>query len=553
MSEQQRLINHDGRPFCVLAAPGSGKTTTIGDYVSRRVKHGVDRLALLTYTNVGVGELEAALARAGCRLAPPRHFVGTIDSFIQRFLFYPWITTIVKNPKPVMIVDAPFPAAAVAVTVKVRMRNRDVPVPAIELIASRIGPDIVYHSKANFAKILVDGGSASSAQRDLLARGFVTMNGINAFAFNFTANATIIDLVRRRFPEIIVDEAQDTSELQQGCFDRLASAGVRFGFVGDPNQSIYKFQGANPQYLAHKGADSAYVQYRLTNNHRSTREIINVYSALIPAVVEAKAPHAELSPSVFTAVSTADSACEQFQKLLTASELHEGSAAILSYTNETVSLLSNRDVVAVSGKGSIKHFIAAAAGYHGGQSSIDTLRHAFEALRTVVKAPREHLTTFRPRDESWREQRRFLWNFVCNVLPDPRRDALEWHRELLGNLRVWAKNNELTLVSNLTTILAKRGLVGGQNIIGPEKPRTTLRVDTIHGAKGQSIDSVCVFITEGDQRAIEKAEAIEDSAQLPEHIRLIYVALSRAKRLLFIALPSTEAQLYWEKRFGICK
>ena len=81
--------------------------------------------------------------------------------------------------------------------------------------------------------------------------------------------------VAGRFDELLVDEAQDTSELQLACLvelcttDRLRSLVL----VGDLEQSIYSFQGATPQELADVVRHRNLTPMSLVENHRSSQHL----------------------------------------------------------------------------------------------------------------------------------------------------------------------------------------------------------------------------------------------------------------------------------------
>jgi len=62
-------------------------------------------------------------------------------------------------------------------------------------------------------------------------------------------NATIREAYRRRFRHVLVDEYQDLNEAQYRFFRQLAGAGVEIMVIGDPDQAIYGFRGAKPEYF----------------------------------------------------------------------------------------------------------------------------------------------------------------------------------------------------------------------------------------------------------------------------------------------------------------
>ena len=98
------------------------------------------------------------------------------------------------------------------------------------------------------------------------------------------------DSVRRayteRFPHILLDEAQDTDELQYDIIQRLHDGGDSLFIVGDPKQAIYEFRGANPDVFKAAVARTP-VEDRLSlpENYRSRPEIISFINGLGPALL----------------------------------------------------------------------------------------------------------------------------------------------------------------------------------------------------------------------------------------------------------------------------
>lgn len=87
--EQREAILADGN-FILLACPGSGKTRTVGLRAARLgLANPPLSVAATSYTNVAVDEIRNSAREAGLIPAEP-HFVGTLHSFLLRFVFYPF-------------------------------------------------------------------------------------------------------------------------------------------------------------------------------------------------------------------------------------------------------------------------------------------------------------------------------------------------------------------------------------------------------------------------------------------------------------------------------
>lgn len=89
-----------------------------------------------------------------------------------------------------------------------------------------------------------------------------------------------------RFRHILLDEAQDTDELQYEIIERLHDGGDSLFMVGDPRQAIYEFRGANPDVFRAALARTPVEQrLELSENYRSRPEIISFINGLGPALL----------------------------------------------------------------------------------------------------------------------------------------------------------------------------------------------------------------------------------------------------------------------------
>ena len=80
----------------------------------------------------------------------------------------------------------------------------------------------------------------------MVKRGLALYSDAMYWGLKVLENRDICRAIAARFPEIIVDEAQDTSEVQFKIIEALADAGARIVLVGDPDQAIYQFHDARP-------------------------------------------------------------------------------------------------------------------------------------------------------------------------------------------------------------------------------------------------------------------------------------------------------------------
>lgn len=85
----------------------------------------------------------------------------------------------------------------------------------------------------------------------------------------------------RRYPYFIIDEAQDNSEIQHQFFDTLVELGLNnIEMIGDPNQSLYEWRDAKPDYFLNKYNSEDWLGLTLSQNRRSVQRIIDCYSII---------------------------------------------------------------------------------------------------------------------------------------------------------------------------------------------------------------------------------------------------------------------------------
>jgi DNA helicase-2/ATP-dependent DNA helicase PcrA len=87
------------------------------------------------------------------------------------------------------------------------------------------------------------------------------------------------NFISNKYPYIFIDEFQDTTEIQTWIIDKITELPTRIGVVGDLAQSIYEFSGAKKSDLINF-KDGKIDEYKLSQNHRSTRKIVDFLNKL---------------------------------------------------------------------------------------------------------------------------------------------------------------------------------------------------------------------------------------------------------------------------------
>ena len=280
----------------LTACPGSGKTRVIISKLSRTIEEVRDTpraVACITYTNAAVHEIEARLRHHIQPGDDAYYDICTIQSFCLNHIFRPFCH-LIKGYKDGFKVLTPDSADFERlVTATCERYNRF---------------NLTYKDFEEFTQLRVslDGEPVGFA----LERGALTVpmakdywNRIRAAGFIDFANIIyysylllkkrpeILSYVSAKFAWILVDEFQDTTDLQVEILTLIAEAGrTRFLLVGDPCQSIFGFAGARPD-LADEFADriGARTDLQLSGNFRSSPPVIDHANILYPRTPPMKA------------------------------------------------------------------------------------------------------------------------------------------------------------------------------------------------------------------------------------------------------------------------
>ena len=154
--------------------------------------------------------------------------------------------------------------------------------------------------------------------------------------FNYLAEA-----ISSRYTYLLLDEFQDTNIIQSKIVKLLSEAGSIVGVVGDPAQSIYKFQGATRQEFIDFQIQNQ-VQYIIQQNRRSGKNIVDFLNVLRSDVLNQTALNQDANDYVFIHQyqENTDNIKQLFERKR--SELNlQGDFSILAYEHNHLSLLKS--------------------------------------------------------------------------------------------------------------------------------------------------------------------------------------------------------------------
>ena len=269
--EQRRAVEAKGGPIAVVAGPGSGKTRTLTHRIAHLIREcgaAPDRIAAVTFTNKAAGEVKARLR---VLLDGPDGSQVTVATFHRLALD---LMRRCSDLAPRTVLDQ-HEARGILEAVLAEEELSLQPAATQEAI-SRL--------KANAALPGdVEDPELRAAYRAYLGRlaayGACDYDGILlSFLRLMERSPEVLAAVRTRIEHLLVDEFQDVNQVQYRLVKLMASGSGLF-VIGDPDQAIYGFRGASPEYF--RQLESDYPTTRVLHLRRNYRSH--------PAVVEAAA------------------------------------------------------------------------------------------------------------------------------------------------------------------------------------------------------------------------------------------------------------------------
>jgi DNA helicase-2/ATP-dependent DNA helicase PcrA len=394
-------------------------------------------------------------------------------------------------------------------------------------------------------------------------KGFATYNDVERLCIHLLRpKNNIISFLSKRFPLIIIDEAQDLSKLQLKTLQKLKEQGTNIHFVGDLQQAIYEFKKVDPDLVKKFVQDESMKTMNLTNNFRSNQNIVNLSQKIIPSTNDTKGnDNVESFPCAFVCYPKKDIAKLPiwFENHLTKlNDIDIKNAVILARGKGTISKLQPS---ATSGL-KLPHEFALSiklwtdGGEHGLKDAI-SMMGKFIAAKFFDEFSTTSNQFYKPsivsKVSDWRSYISKVLNECIHIKDTTKLDKYwsEWAKLIKGVFPKIIHNNleklefsENGFVFDQTTIFNFQSPSGDTNkkVIDTIKftpvGSSSIQVKTIHSVKGQTLEAVMVVSSlsegKGNKDGHWKEWLLDKHS---EAARLAYVASSRPKKILVWAVP----------------
>jgi superfamily I DNA/RNA helicase len=541
--EQQEAVTHPGN-FFLYACPGSGKTRTTAARISRLAEDG-RRVASCSYTHVGVEQIANNLTRASDH---PAHFNGTLHRFLLRYVLQPFghlVTGSTVSPRLVPDEADLWPAIIFEDDPTRRLKVTSFHLNAQGSTEVRTVP---FTLGLTPVQANAQGGEdAVKRKLRLAAQGYVSFSDAMYWSLKvLQAHPHIARAVASRFDEIIVDEAQDTTDVQLECLRVLIETGSlqSLVLVGDTDQSIAAYAGASTDGCVTFSNVVGLTTLRLRENYRSSQLICNMAGnfRIERTPDTAVGPDATCTyfPEVFAyPKGRPQVAVNLFNDRLVELGEDPSAAAVLARSNRLCDKLNGVGKPKVADRvarlGRIVFNLQSGA---IGRADIAYVESLLMKVAWGVHTPHDL-------GHSAQEQLRLASVRLLSSAPSLDLDLADWTTALRQSLAVVLADLTDTPLLNPSNLIRN---TNGQPksparlVFGPTSEGST-RGRTVHQVKGETRPTALLVTSETSSRGSEidllgrhlRGETLTWDEQ--EELRVAFVALTRARRYCALAVP----------------
>ena len=286
--EQQQAVQHTEGPLLILAGAGSGKTKVLTVRIAHLLAQGVNPYEILaiTFTNKAAKEMKSRVEGLVGDVAN-RIWLSTFHSFCAKFLRFELDNFLGYNSNFTIYDTSDSQAVIKAALKALNLDDKYYPVGAMIAAISDAKNKLLFAS--DFRKQARDFYQQKVAdvyeyyERELRKNNALDFDDLLLVAVKLLqSNEALLDKYSKRFRYVMIDEYQDTNHAQYLLAKLLASHWKNIAVVGDADQSIYAWRGADIQNILDFEKDYPNcTSIKLEQNYRSTKIILDAANAVI--------------------------------------------------------------------------------------------------------------------------------------------------------------------------------------------------------------------------------------------------------------------------------
>ncbi|EXM38434.1 hypothetical protein RASY3_13285 [Ruminococcus albus SY3] len=556
------------------ACPGSGKTEVLGVKCAMEIERwsiANSGIAVLTFTNSAEDEMKSRISLYSSQSIGYPHYVGTFTSWLHGYIANPFLYKIAHNgcdgktDSSLRIVDSDcisdfLNAFKTKYSYGQRLHNISGnayhwDIKANKYIFSGNNNEIVSIFDSEYLSKSYMKGDLRKTKEKFWKSGFFTYEDVEYLSYLLLLNnSDIADFTSKRFPVVIVDECQDLSYAQLRILEILHKYGTAIHLIGDLNQAIYEFRQIDTNDTSEFVNENELSEMILDENYRSNQKIVDASVKIIQSESLIIGKQELIVSRPLIAILYKD---KQEQKLvnyystiLNEEGLQLNESRIVVRNNSLKNKILGKKTITgkVNTIEDFAHFV-----YLRKTDSLECFRESIRVLARAIQraffANEEHGNSnilYKPgslEPSQWNAiivsvQKRLLTDSSVN---DLNKTWSVWKKALASCLR-----NIDVKTSHGLDLKKIRPKMGDKIVVdtfsNSHDRNISITIETIHGCKGMSLDSV-LFVSSYKKSDSSSGAHWRDwfqhnEAGLSEAQRLAYVAFSRAKHLLALGIPN---------------
>jgi superfamily I DNA/RNA helicase len=550
--QQRDAIKNRSGLFTVRACPGSGKTITVAARLQRLLRTWPQRnqgIAVASFTNIAWMEIRDYLAKDFRTPFPGYpHFLGTLDSFINNYIFLPFGHLVMGSRRRPELWGPP--------------HNDDEPIgrflfwkPALcnknqcrlnDFTYDRSG-SIVHVRYATRAANCPETAQPCIKYKKLLGtKGVATQSDASYWAAQVLRTYPLIAAaLAHRFPVLMVDEAQDTSATQMDFMDLLIAAGLQeVMLVGDPDQAIYEWREAEPALFVAKCTSWAASSTALNENWRSSQHICGLASRLSSLQGGITAANTLVARYPSTPQLVPYSSDQELRRIV--QDFAQRARDQGCDTATTYVITRGKNTLNEILPGTVPTAVVPWTDKAPNTAAILHAKYLYDnhdfaqALKLVARATCDDNT--RMADSS---ERGGCFSFLQRLPSTDNATLGNWIEAATAVLHTCPEPFcDLQLAIKRKSKI-DYGRLRLEDVFGRPRPddlRPDFQLATVHAVKGRSLDAVLLVLkTKGGMgQAYRTLLRVNAPVAAHEELRLVYVAITRARKMLTIAVPNPD-------------
>jgi len=553
----------DGK-IIVKACPGSGKTTCVSERIVKFIQKSnlkQQGLAVLSFTNVAIEEINKYYKEKVNTVITYPNYIGTIDSFLNKFIFLPFGYLVMGCNKRPILVGEPHS----------KWFSHNYENSYFDKLSKDVNGNIVPLENK-----IPDKKNIYKSKEKLNMKGFATQDDSNYFSMEILKKyPQIAKIIIEKFPYFIIDEAQDMSSIQIAILNLLIENGLEnILLMGDPNQAIFEWRTAEPKLFDEKYQQWSQKHKAITLNETyRCSNIISTYLSKLSGqdIISKLDDNNSYTPCISGNNSNLKDIIEQFKAELNKKNIEEKNAAILFRTKNDLNNLNNQNIFEIDDifkdiktdiqklKKSKKSHQIVLDNYKIKSYSRNIVRGIYHLLNNNFQGYYNEFETayFKIEHDKYNNihnerinliQENGFYKFKKDVFdfmtqfkkPANKNELINDWIKCHNNLFEENINNKIYINSIKTKHQKSKSKLDKEltwNMLhcGDNQEISGMFIGTIHSAKGKTFDAVLLILNSNCTNMLGKKQLTDN-----EELRNLYVGMSRAKYYLHIIVPNKD-------------